>query len=215
MTVIEMAIASILLGVIFIMTLRGTALIDSMKGWIMVHEFPQFQTRVLSYQQTYGFLPGDDPQGANRFDLPNATFKIGGVMANQTGDGTLDGELSDVRSPNAEIFMAWRQLRAAGYLEGDVALAGLSAAPENPFGGIYGFDRGNLGQTGGSICATRVPGRAAEFIDKHLDDGVINKGHVVATSRYDPVEAHNHFDAPDSAPYDYAKQYIICVPLLP
>jgi hypothetical protein len=111
--------------------------------------------------------------------------------------------------------MAWRDLRYAGLVKGDPKWAGESAAPENPFGGIYGFDEGNLGQSGGSLCATRVPGRAAQIIDRNMDDGVINKGRVVATSLYDVVGAHNHFNAPDSAPYDYAKQYIICVPILP
>tara|TARA_R110000868_G_scaffold53617_4_gene168001 strand:- start:1657 stop:1923 length:267 start_codon:yes stop_codon:yes gene_type:complete len=87
--------------------------------------------------------------------------------------------------------------------------------PENPFGGVYGFDEGNLGQSSGSLCTTRIPGRAAQMIDDRMDDGIINRGKVVATSRYDAVEAKNHFDAPDFEPYDFEKEYIICAPILP
>lgn len=198
-----------------ILTLRGTALIDTMRAFIVSYQIQQIQSRVVVYDAEFGALPGDDPAAARRFALPNPVSIMGGADVSFTSDGQINGFLSDSLSPNSEQYMAWRHLRAAGLLDGDPKLAGASAAPENPFGGIYGFDEGNLGQKAGSLCLTKVPGRAAEIIDKRLDDGVINKGRVVATSKYDPVVAHNHFDAPDSAPYDYEKQYIVCAPLLP
>jgi hypothetical protein len=73
---------------------------------------------------------------------------------------------------------------------------------------------GNLGQKAGSLCATKIPGVAAQRIDSQLDDGVINSGLVVATSRFS-MEENNHFDAPDTDPYDVEKSYILCAPMLP
>jgi len=215
MSIIELSIAICLVGIVMILTMQGTALIQTVRGFVVSYQIEQIRNRVFVYQSQFSALPGDDAAAPARFGLPNAVSKLGGVDISFAGDSQLNGKLTEPLSPNGEQYMAWRQLRAAHLLEGDPALAGASAAPENPFGGIYGFDEGNLGQKDGSICATKVPGRAAEIIDKRLDDGVINKGRVVATSKYDPTVAHNHFDAPDSAPYNYDKQYIVCAPLLP
>ncbi len=92
------------------------------------------------------------------------------------------------------------------------------ASPRCPKMSLAAFTdltRGIWGSKNGSLCATRVPGRAAQMIDDRMDDGRIDRGRVVATSRYDPADAKNHFDAPDSDPYDIEKEYIICAPILP
>jgi hypothetical protein len=211
---LEVATAVIILGIVFAMAMKGTALVEAMRAFLAAYQIQNYQYRVFTYQAQFNHLPGDDPMAPRRFNRERSVFMDSGVPVTFNGDLKLDGKLSDALNPLGEQFMAWRDLRYAG-MEGDPLVPGASAMPENPFGGVYGFDQGNLGQKNGSLCATRVPGRAAEMIDHRLDDGVIDKGRVVATSRYDAATAANHFDAPDSQPYDVEKEYIICVPLLP
>ncbi len=214
-SIIELSMTIFILGIVFAMTLKGKDLVENMRAFIVSYQISQFQNSVFAYQSSHGALPGDDTRAAQRFGREAAMFLINGSAVTMIGNSRIDGLLSDALRANGENFMAWRDLRYAGAVDGDPAVAGASAMPENPFGGVYGFDEGNLGQREGSLCVTRVPGRAAQMIDDRMDDGIINHGKVVATSRYDAVEAKNHFDAPDSEPYDFEKEYIICAPILP
>ncbi|MDX2223256.1 MAG: hypothetical protein SFV21_10930 [Rhodospirillaceae bacterium] len=212
-SIIEMATAIILLGIVFVMTLKGRELVQTGRAFSVGYQMEQYLSRIQLYEAGYANLPGDDPTAPLRFGRPAATYFMNSLIVSEAGDGELDGRLGDTLSANGEHFMAWRDLRFAGLLEGDPELAGASAMPENPFGGVFGFDQGNLGQQPpGSLCATRVPGAAAETIDRRLDDGAIATGEVVATSRFSIQDA-NHFDAPDTEPYDVEKEYIICLQL--
>jgi hypothetical protein len=214
MTVIEVAVTTTLLGIVLFFALKGTAVIETMKSVALGYELQQFQRLVLGYQVQYRELPGDDPLAPRRFGREIALVNRGDVRVALSGNGTIDGLFFDGSNPDGEQFAAWRDLRFMGAVAGDPKLTGISSLPETPFGGFYGFDEGNLGQDGGSLCATKVPGRAAELIDKRLDDGRVNSGKLVATSKFS-IEQNNHFGAPDTAPYDVEKEYIICVPLLP
>jgi len=214
MSGVEMTIAIVILGAIFMFTLKGAGIVQEMKGIAVMYQMQDLQTRILAYQQKFGALPGDDPVAPRRFNLPAAVTLVSGRSVSTVGNGRLNGMLDNVVAANDENFMAWRHMRAGGQIDGDVALSGASARPDNPFGGIYGFDESNLGHTEGAICATRIPGRAAMGIDRRLDDGLPATGIVRATSQYD-MAAYNHFAEPDSQPYDVDKEYIICIPLLP
>lgn len=213
-SVAEVVMVVSLLGAFALMTLKGTAAIDSIKAYLMIRQFQAFQSAVMTYQAQFGSLPGEDGGAPRRYLRPPSTLARAGMQISLIGNGALDGELYDQLSPNSETFMAWRDLRYFEAIPGDPKVAGASAMPENPFGGFYGFDQGNLGQKGGSLCATRISGRAAQMIDNRLDDGKINTGDVVATSKFS-IEQNHHFDAPDTTPYDFEKEYIICVPMLP
>lgn len=214
MTVIEVAVTTTLLGILLFLTLKGTVMIETMRSVALGYELQQFQRLVLGYQVQYRQLPGDDPVAPLRFNREAALVRQGDLRVQLTGNGVIDGLFFDSSNPEGEQFAAWRDLRFMGALSGDTKMTGVSALPETPFGGFYGFDKGNLGQEGGSLCASKVPGRAAEIIDYRIDDGKINAGKLVGTSKFS-IEAYNHFDAPDTVPYDVEKEYIICVPLLP
>lgn len=214
-SIVEFGVTIILLGVIFVMTLKGAALVESMRAFMTTVQISKFQNAVMSYREAFNALPGDDAQGPRRWGRPDAIVFFSGAPVSYANDARINGQLFDILNPNGENFIAWADLRGYGAVPGDITLVGFSAMPENLFGGVYGFDEGNLGQEGGSLCATRVPGGAAQKIDARMDDGIIDRGRVVATSKYDATNAHNHFDAPDSAPYDIEKEYIICAPILP
>ena len=209
-SVIELAATTTILGIVLVMALKGAVFVETMRAFMVSYQMQHFQNRVLVYQVDYHNLPGDDPVAVRRFQRESAVRMLFNTPVSETGNNEIDGLLWDVTNANGEPFMAWRDMRYAKLIEGDPSLTGLSAMPENPFGGVYGFDEGNLGQQKGSLCVTKIPGRAAQ-----MDDGIIYQGDVVATSKYDPAEAKNHFDAPDSEPYDFEKEYIICAPILP
>jgi hypothetical protein len=206
-----MIIAVMILGFAFVMTLKGVALVHGARAFIAANKFRQFQDQILLYENQYRALPGDDRGAPNRWGRPNSVYIVNGTPVSYVGDLRIHGLLSDYGNATGEQFDAWRDLRFSGLLDGDKELVGQSAMPENPFGGVYGFAEDNLGLKD-VICATQVPGDAAAAIDRRLDNGVINTGIVQATSRWDPVEAMNHFEAPDEQPYDPLKTYIICVP---
>lgn len=212
---IEFIIVIVLLGTIFLMALKGAAMIISIRAVITARQFEQLQVKVEAYRAAYGSaLPGDDPRAPKRFGRAPAYGLLVGALVDETGNERIDGELSDFSSPDGEQFAAWRDLRFGGFLDGDVSHVGAAAMPENAFGGVFGFDEGNLGQKNTSICATKIPGRAAQMIDDQLDDGKISTGRLVATAKFS-VEANNHFTSPDSEPYHIEKEYIICLPALP
>jgi hypothetical protein len=214
MNVVELAAALVLIGIILLLTLRGGAALESMRAYVAVRQIESFQGAVMTYQAEYGSLPGDDPVAPRRYVRAPALASIAGVQASLAGNGILDGKLYDPLTPNGEQYMAWRDLRYFGAVEGDPKVEGASAMPENPFNGFYGFDAGNLGQTKPSLCATRVPGRAAQIIDNRLDDGKIASGDMVATSKFS-VADNQHFESPDTEPYNVEKEYIICLPMVP
>jgi hypothetical protein len=215
MTVIELAFTISIVGVMMFFALKGRDLIVSMKALATAYELSQYQNFVQQYHVDYRRLPGEDPFAKSRWPRDTSLTTLRDQsLASLEGNDKLDGKLYDIGNPDGEQFTAWRDMRYAGMIEGDPALQGASALPENPFGGFYAFDEGNLGQTGGSLCATRIPGRAAQIIDDKIDDGRINAGKLVATSKFS-IEDNNHFDAPDTEPYNIEKEYIICVPMLP
>lgn len=213
--IIEFAIAIAIVGIMLAFGLKGRVVIELMKGTVLAFDLRFYQTTVQHYLEDFRELPGDGLGGEKMWRrAPALSVLSSGAEASKAGNHVIDGEFYRFGNAAGEQFVAWQDLRYAGLVEGDPKLAGASAMPENPFGGFVGFDEGNLGQQGGSICASKVPGRAAELIDKRLDDGRIDTGMVVATSKFS-IEANNHFDAPDKQPYDIEKEYIICLPLMP
>ena len=211
---IETTIAIVVLGIAFVLALKGSIAVQAMRALLTTYKVQDFQTAVSLYLAEERQLPGDDSVAPARYGRHESAVFIDGVSQSLAGNARIDGLLTDTLSPNAEPYMAWRDLRYAGLIEGDPSLTGDMALPSNLFGGVYGFDQGNLGQEKGSLCLTKVPGYAAQLIDKKLDDGIVNKGTVVATSRFS-IDQHNHFSAPDTAGYDVNKTYIVCVALAP
>jgi hypothetical protein len=211
---VEMAVAIVLLGIAMVLTMRGAAMVDFFRAFVTANRLQQIQHNVFVYSATYNAIPGDDPTAPYRYKREPAIFITDGRAVVTSDNSVIDGKLSDFANITGEHLMAWRDLRYAKLIDGDPKVIGFASLPENPFGGIYGFDGGNLGQKNGSICATKIPGAAAQAIDERLDDGRINGGKVVGTAKF-AMDVYNNFAAPDTEPYNVEKEYIICVPLLP
>ena len=212
--VIEIAIAIIILGMVYVFTLQGLTLISSMRAFVLAQQIGQYRSAMQTYLNEYRALPGDDPGAVGRWPRPEALFDIGKGLISMAGDGKINGLFDDPANPLGEQYVAWRDLRYAGYVTGDNTLVGQSARPETIRDITYGFAEDNLGLQQ-VLCLTRVPGEDAALLDKRLDDGVISTGKLRGTSKWDPVGANNHFAKPDEEPYDPEKTYIICLPYLP
>ena len=209
----ELTIALMVLGMIFVMTLKGASAILAMRAFVLAHQIEGYQSAVMQYVSDRAALPGDDARAPGDGRQPSLVM-VGGQPVSFAGDGKIDGDLDDPVNPLGEQYLAWQDLRRRQYVEGDAALVGQSAQPEHMYGGVFGFaaDEFGLNQV---LCLTKIPGDAAAAIDRKMDDGNVATGRLRGTSRWDPAEAHNHFTEPDSAPYDPAKTYIICLPYLP
>ncbi len=208
---LEIAIVVLLLGVIIVLTLKGTNLIAPMRAFVTVQQINQYKSAVAHYQSEFGSLPGDDAAAPRRWKRDPALFTFNGAIVSMAGDGLINGLYDDASSASGEQYMAWSDLRAATLVDGDPHLVGPSARPENIYGGTVGFAERNLGLEH-VLCLTDVPGADAGLIDKRLDDAVISTGSFRATSQWDPVGAKNTFSQPDAAPYDTGKTYLICFP---
>jgi prepilin-type N-terminal cleavage/methylation domain-containing protein len=211
---IELIMVIFVLGAAFLMTLKGTALIAPLRAYAVAQQISHYQSGVMQYQADMLALPGDDILGPKRWKRAEALYNFGGAPVSFAGNTKIDGFLDDSGNAQGEQYVAWQDLRLAGYVDGDPTLVGQSARPENTFGGTFGFAADNFGLQQ-VLCISQVPGRDAALIDKRLDDGVVSTGRMRGTSQWDPVEAKNHFSAPDSTPYNPEKTYIICLPYLP
>lgn len=209
----ELTITLIVLGMIFLMTLKGAAGILAMRAWVLTHQIQGYQSAVMQYISDRTALPGDDVRAPGDGRQPSL-FMLGGPPVSFAGDGKIDGDLDDPQSPLGEQYLAWQDLRRGEYVEGDPTLVGQSARPENMFGGVFGFAADQLGLNQ-VLCLTKIPGEVAASIDRKMDDGNVATGRLRGTSQWDPVDSHNHFTAPDTTPYDPSKTYIICLPYQP
>lgn len=215
---VELIINIILLGIVFLLLLKAEAGIDYIGGVFTARRIETTQLLIFSYREDHSFLPGDDPLAPRRFRRDVArTRTFTGRFSDLTDNGVIDGYLLDEENVLGEQFTAWQDMRYSGKIDGDPEVQGLEALPSNLFGGVYGFDSGNLGMEDGSLCLTKLPGLTAEVIDKELDDGVINTGNVVSTSRLPetPDDAWGRYDEPDTAPYNPDKRYLLCTTQLP
>lgn len=215
---IELVVNLILIGIVFLLILKAEAGIDYVGGIFMARQIEATQLQVFAYREDHSFLPGDDPLAPRRYRRDvSRTRNFQGNYADLTDNSVIDGYLLDKDNVLGEHFTAWQDMRFARRLDGDPSLQGVDALPSNLFGGISGFDSGNLGMEDGSLCFTRIPGLTAQYIDDKLDDGVISAGNVVSSSRLPetPDDDWGHYDEPDSDPYNPDKRYLLCTTQLP
>jgi prepilin-type N-terminal cleavage/methylation domain-containing protein len=180
-TLVEIAIVLIIIGLLLGAVLKGQEMIEQSKIKRVINDFNAISAAVMTYKDRYGHLPGDDPNAATRW--PAATGRAG--TANGNGNGVIDGTLGQVLTGGTnESGYAWQHLRLAGLIGGDVANAATARTPERtPFGSNYGLgSNGNafgLGNTATIFCAS-LPAKAAEALDKQLDDGNPQSGNIRA-----------------------------------
>jgi prepilin-type N-terminal cleavage/methylation domain-containing protein len=184
-TLVEIAIVLVIIGLLLGGVLKGQELIEQSKIKRVVNDFNNVSAAIITYQDRYRFLPGDDPNANTRW-----TTAVGGTTAVNFGNG--DGVLTPVvfGTSTTESGLAWQHLRAAGLVTGDMSTLVRSRTPEQtPFGSSYGIGGGFLSATTsvmgfGAVplfCAS-LPPKAAEQLDRQLDDGNPQTGNIRANA---------------------------------
>lgn len=188
---------------------QGAGMIDQVRVLVTAQQLHGLDAALRTFQDRYAALPGDGPDLHRVLNRPEARFYTAAGVVDRTGNGRIDGDFFDPLSPTGEQYMAWRDLRTAGFWPGDAGYIGLAAMPENLFGGVMGFSAANLGLDS-VVCLTAVPGPAARALDDRLDDGAIATGTVRARIRQSEPHLRNVYPAPDTAPYADDATYLVC-----
>lgn len=156
--------ALLIIGVLVGAVLKGKDILDSAKLFSITKDFQNIQNAVSSYQETYHYLPGDDPE-ANRFDT---------TITPGNGDHKISREESN---------QVWIHLKAAGLWKN-------KEAPTSKLGGIYSLSTNTDGENWISLTlnpnedALLTPKQAVELksklqsMDNDLsdDDVIIDNG---------------------------------------
>lgn len=203
-TLVEIAIVLVIIGLLLGGVLKGQEMIENSKVKNAINDMNGVSAAYNSYIDRYRRIPGDDG--------PIATLTgRGGSWTTITAAGNNNGALAittaQVFTGGGEGAAFWQHLKAAGFISGNPADAGVNALPRNAFNGLLGVGAGVTGMTGTAVCLGQVPGKSARQIDTQLDDGVANTGSIRATLG---VAGTNTAPGAASATYNDAQTYTVC-----
>ncbi len=210
-TLVEIAIVLVIIGLLLGGVLKGQELIDSARIKSGVNDLNSVAVAYHAYVDRFHSLAGDD---AGPLGTLASLQSRGGNWASVSEFGNNDGVLSvtqaQVFTAGGEAAAFWQALKAGGFIAGNPGDAGVAALPRNAFNGFIGVGPGvtsAAGVTALSVCLSQVPGKAARAIDIQLDDGLADRGNVLATQA--TVGANT---APGAAASSYSddNQYTLC-----
>ena len=198
-TLVEIAIVLVIIGLLLGGVLKGQEMIENSKVKNAVNDMNGVSAAYNSYIDRFRRIPGDDG------NLATLTGR-GGSWTTITVAGNNNGALAvtqaQVFTGGGEGAAFWQHLKAAGFISGNPADAGVNALPRNAFNGLLGVGAGVTGMTGTAVCLGQVPGKSARQIDTQLDDGVANTGSIRSTLG---VIGTNSAPAAAAATYDDAQ----------
>ncbi len=190
-TLIEIAIVLVIVGILLGGILKGQEMLTQGKIRAVEKELDSVAVAILGYRDRYKALPGDDLQAKGRWD--ENTYG--------NGDGAIGSD---------EGIKAWQHLRYAGLISGDPVTG---KQPVNAVGGVTNIQDG-VGSPdklieGTVICTTNLPAKIATAVDAQLDDGLPNKGSILAFNQSTPNTPT--FDkASEKYADDGKQQYTLC-----
>lgn len=168
-TLIEIAIVMVIIGLLIGGILKGQEMIKNAKIKRVIKQTDEIRVANMSYQDRYGFLPGDDSAASTR---PNGTG-----LTNGNGNG----QISAAEAPDMFMHLAAQNLISGTYT------TSASSYPRNPFGGQYFVDYRTIGgRTAHWFSTSLIPGDVASILDSSYDDGIFNTGSIRATAAYNP-----------------------------
>ena len=167
-TLVEIAIVMVIIGLLIGGVLKGQEMIKNAKIKRVVKTSDEIRAAVFTYQDRFGYYPGDDPAAT--------THASGAGVANGSGNGQLNTA--------AEPYQLFVHLATVGLISGSPSTY-LTLYPSHPFGGTYYVDwLGISGKTTNWIVYTLMPVDACLAIDTSLDDGAWNTGSIRANAAY-------------------------------
>lgn len=186
----------VLIGLLLGVLLLGNGMLTQSRIKYIANDFEQLKVAILTYQDRYGALPGDDTRAAGRW------VTAGGVSRakNGTGDGRLGGsyQATPMDDPLANLVINaasapipgdgeslnfWWHMRLAELINAPPPVVTPVAQPLNAFAGVIGVEWAVMGFPRLSVCTANLPGEIAIGIESQLDDGNPRRGLVRAAKQ--------------------------------
>lgn len=175
-TMIELAIVLVIIGLLVAGVLKGRELISSAKIKNLVNQTKSVESAVVTYQDKYKALPGDD--------------KAKTLRTNFNPLATTDGDALGTISSGESKYLP-EHLAGAGLITG--AYDGATHMTHKLGGTVEAFTHdGVSGPTrkGNVIVLKALPYEIAQQVDADMDDGTYDKGSVQASGKYDGTVAN-------------------------
>ena len=186
-TLVELAIVLVIIGIILGAVLKGQELINGAKTKRAYSQYREILAAVLTYQDKYGKLPGDDNDttlGARWVPPTYYTAGNGNGQLNggATGTNAAPGSMFTCGAATAtEICGQWDHMRQANIITGPLN----GTNPTNAFGGSVGLAYVTVSSlTTNWIGMSNIPSDIAQSLDKQYDDGVGTTGDIRALAAY-------------------------------
>ncbi|MCX8044023.1 MAG: prepilin-type N-terminal cleavage/methylation domain-containing protein [Desulfobacterota bacterium] len=162
-TLVEIAIVLVIIGLLIGGILRGRTFIENAKIKNVIKSAESITASIYAYQDRYGFLPGDDN---------TANARWGAVNGN--GNGNIDG----TEPQNVANHLERAGLVSGSYPSGQYIKHKYNGNIQFGYGAVAGHPAGNY------MNFINLPGRAADALDKSLDDGIYTSGKIRSTTDY-------------------------------
>ena len=171
LTIVEIAIVLVIIGLLLGGVLKGQELINSAKVKNFATDFRNIPLFVYGYQDKYRSLPGDDASASTH--VTGATTAT--TPAGSQGNGVINGAWNS-NAATDESYLFWQHVRLAGLAAGPTSTAAADYIPKNADGGIIGITSGSNSPITGLrgtyiVCSQGVLGKFAKQLDITLDDG--------------------------------------------
>ncbi len=213
-TLVELAVVLVLIGLLVGVMLLGNGVLTQSRIKFVANEFEQLKVAILTYQDRYGALPGDDAR---------ATTRWVGRSKDGTGDGRISGSYQDpppagnpltaltVDAVSGESLNFWWQIRLAELVTAPPPVITPVAQPLNAFAGVVGVEWAVFGFPRLAACTANLPGEIAIGVENQLDDGDPRRGLVRAAKQNVDNEPIATADATVTAyATGDADMYILC-----
>jgi prepilin-type N-terminal cleavage/methylation domain-containing protein len=173
-TLVEIAIVLVVIGLLIGGVLKGQEMIINSKLKRLESDKAGLGAALITYQDRYRILPGDDDRASLRFAI-YADGVNDPAPADIDGDasGTVDGIWQ--AAANTETANFWKHLRAAGVIPGG---GDDDTQPTNAYGGNIGVRENSLSLSGPVIVFGSIEGTIASILEARLDDGSPSTGAI-------------------------------------
>lgn len=189
-TLVEIAIVLVIIGLLLGGVLKGQELIENTKIKSLHNDINGLATAFNAYRDRYNAIPGDDARALTR----GWVFTTPPIAGN--GNGVINGNVTFGNPTNEGIYM-WQEMRAAGFLTGDMNnQTQLTVQPRSSLGTAMNIGVGQYGLTGMTACVQNIPGKIAYLYDVRYDDGVATTGSIRAQLNGNPASPSNAPTAP-------------------
>lgn len=215
-TLVEIAIVLVIIGLLLGGILKGQEMITQAKIKNLINDMNGLSAAMVSYQDRYRALPGDDVQAATRWTTTTPPLPV----YSGNGDGNFGAltaskyNLFPTAGPTnctAESQCFWWHLRLSGFVPGATSGQAAIQPPNNAVNGIIGVQTTGYGFSSNIMCTSNLPDKVAIAVDTQMDDGASASGQIrgdLATTPNADVPA----GAPTATAYQETgtNQYILC-----